>query len=503
MNDSTLYYVGNTPDIKYFKNIDIEEYNSIKRHDWDLKSETLKYLKNDLDCLLEIMDKFNKYIFQTYDLQITDCLTLSRLGVNIIRKKEYLLDSKIPLITKPTVFNFIKQGYFGGITEVYKPYGENLFYYDVNSEYPFVAKNKLPGHQYIYMEDLEGNGFNLDELFGFFYCKVKTNENYIGLLPIHSDGSLILPNGEFYGVWFSEELKFAKDKGYEIKVIKGYNFNIQENVFQKFVDDLYDIRLKAKGMIKAITKLILNSPFGRLGMNIHRSEFKIVDKVTLDLILSTHVVRSLKELNDNTFIVSFDSDISKSVCEKSGLDYIKVLESNKKDPENNKKIDDVSITTAAAITAYARIHINKLKVWILDNGGKLYYSDTDSIVTDIQFNDDMLGPNLGQLKLEHTIKRAYFITSKTYLLELENGELIKKAKGVYSDSLSKSDYENMYNNNLNVKAIKPNSSIDIERGTVNINSKESILRYNAYTKREKVYKKVWVDTKPLDFNSTK
>jgi hypothetical protein len=115
------------------------------------------------------MDKFNKYIFITYDLQITNCLTISRLGVNIIRNK-YLSDSKIPLITKPTIFNFVKQGYYGGITEVYKPYVENAYYYDVNSEYPFVAKNKMPGNEYVYIEGIEGNVLNLDQLFGFFYC---------------------------------------------------------------------------------------------------------------------------------------------------------------------------------------------------------------------------------------------------------------------------------------------------------------------------------------------
>jgi hypothetical protein len=100
----------------------------------------------------------------------------------------------------------------------------------------------------------------------------------------------------------------------------------------------------------------------------------------------------------------------------------------------------------------------------------------------------MLGKDLGQLKLEYEIKKAYFITSKTYLLELSNGELIKKAKGVYSDTLDKSDYEKLYFNNLDVKATKGDTSIDFENGTVNIKTKQAILHYNAYTKRQKIYK---------------
>jgi hypothetical protein len=42
---------------------------------------------------------------------------------------------------------------------------------------------------------------------------VKTNNLYLGLLPIKTPLGLIFPNGEFEGVWTSEELKFAKEKG--------------------------------------------------------------------------------------------------------------------------------------------------------------------------------------------------------------------------------------------------------------------------------------------------
>lgn len=43
------------------------------------------------------------------------------------------------------MYRDIKIGYSGAITEVYKPYGENLYYYDVNSLYPYVSLQDLPG----------------------------------------------------------------------------------------------------------------------------------------------------------------------------------------------------------------------------------------------------------------------------------------------------------------------------------------------------------------------
>jgi hypothetical protein len=508
VNESNLYYIGDTPDKKYFNGMSDFEYNIILSNNWDCKKETLKYLENDLDTLMEIIDKFGKYIYLKYGIQITDCLTISKLAINILYNN-YLYKEKeiksLPLINKPNIYNFIKLSYFGGICEVYKPSGENLFYYDINSEYPFVSKNDMPGNlvKYIELQDEEvnnGKSLNLDSLFGFFYCKVKTTNNYLGLLPLHLNNSLILPNGEFYGIWFSEELKLAKEHGYEIQVINGYHFNKVNNIFNKFVDDLYNIKLKEKGLVKSITKLILNSSFGRFGMSIIKPETEIVDANKLEFLLTTRKVLDIKQLSLDSFVVNYESDLSKKIIEDASLDYSKILNNNR-DIEKNNKFGFVSVSTASAITAYARIYINKIKLLILKLGGNIYYSDTDSIVTNIKLPENLVGKELGKFKLEYIIKKAIFITSKTYMLKLEDGTIIKKAKGVNSDSLTINDYENMYLKSKDSTALKSSSNLDFIEGTVNIYTKPIIIRYNSYTKREKIYNNdgIWIDTKPIIF----
>ena len=221
----TLNYVGNTPPIEYYKVknkiITLSCYNELFKKDWCLKTETLKYLKRDLLSLLEIVDHFNRYMFIEYNLQVTESLTISRLALNIFLYR-YLGKKLLPLINNVSVFSFIKQAYYGGVVEVYRPYGVNLIYYDVNSLYPFASKNIMPGHICEYIESNEP--LELSELFGFYYCKIKTPDNYLGLLPVHKNG-LLMPNGVWYGYYFSEELKFAKEHGYEIEVYKGYTFN--------------------------------------------------------------------------------------------------------------------------------------------------------------------------------------------------------------------------------------------------------------------------------------
>jgi hypothetical protein len=41
-------------------------------------------------------------------------------------------NSKIPLITSSILYNFIYSAYYGGITEVYAPFGLKLTYLDLN-----------------------------------------------------------------------------------------------------------------------------------------------------------------------------------------------------------------------------------------------------------------------------------------------------------------------------------------------------------------------------------
>jgi DNA polymerase type B, organellar and viral len=75
---------------------------------------------------------------------MTEGLTISSLAKNKFFKY-YLNDSKIPLINTNTLFNFIYSAYYGGITEVYIPYGLDLTFLDINSLYPSSAKNPMPG----------------------------------------------------------------------------------------------------------------------------------------------------------------------------------------------------------------------------------------------------------------------------------------------------------------------------------------------------------------------
>ena len=171
--------------------------------------------------------------------------------------------------------------------------------------------------------------------------------------------------------------------------------------------------------------------------------------------------------------------------------------------EYYNEFKDVSLTTAAAITSYARIYMSKIKLDILSKGGSIYYTDTDSIVTDIPLDSNLVGDKLGQFKLEGEIIDAYFITSKTYCLHLKinnKDKYVIKVKGGSSGSLNKSDFIKMYVGS-SVEALKRNTITYKEEGYVLIGNKKIKLNFDSYVKREKVYSDgKWVDTLPLKYD---
>ena len=97
------------------------------------------------------MNEFSQNLYINHNTELTEASTISRLALNIYFDQ---YDNKnIPNINNYTMFNFIKEGYYGGITEIYKPYGENLKLVDINSLYPYAALNDMPGLNSSYLEN--------------------------------------------------------------------------------------------------------------------------------------------------------------------------------------------------------------------------------------------------------------------------------------------------------------------------------------------------------------
>jgi hypothetical protein len=170
-------------------------------NDTIFKESLLKYNKQDCKSLYDILIKFNTEILDLFKVYVFDSPTLPSLAFNIYKNsfmtnKEQNRSFKIPIATLE-LYNSIAPAYRGGAVDVYRPYGKDLFYYDVNSLYPSVMKKfPYPVGNYEFFEGFE----DLKDLFGIVYCKIVAPKNiYAAILLTRVHGKTIAPTGAWYG----------------------------------------------------------------------------------------------------------------------------------------------------------------------------------------------------------------------------------------------------------------------------------------------------------------
>ena len=281
------------------------------------------------------------------------------------------------------------------------------------------------------------------------------------------------PLGKWHGWYFSEELKFAKENGYSITVLKGYNFNKEENVFDEYIQDVYKNKaFPVNKTQKAVAKSLLNNLLGRFGIDIDKAETTVVTTKEFFFMSMIHKIHQYFIISEKKVLVCYSRELDSEIIRDHGLDYLKVMSVYPDKEVQSLKI--TSVVISAAVTAYARIHISKLKLDIINKlGGQIYYSDTDSIVTDVELPANIVHPiELGKLKLEHKVIEGISLSGKLYAWRTNEdalgtnqdgkGKRVIILKGVNSTSL---DFEKFYYllHNIDVAGIKQHITTNCDR----------------------------------------
>lgn len=377
--------------------------------DGEITEELCEYLKYDCVGLWECIDAY-----RNWDLikRSGPASTMASQAVRVLR----LFMHKPLKALGPEPDEFVRRGYFGGRTEVFKPFyngTEKLKCFDVNSLYPFCMREDMPGDFAFWT-----NNYYPDK-HGFYEASVYVPRDMkVPPLPtvqqLGSGEKLVFPTGGFSGVWSTVELEYAKSLG--VKVLstgKGAIFENYGGLFRGYIDTLYEMRMKAKrkgdGVSDLLCKLLMNSCYGRMGLNKEKEELLFDDFSTG---LSPHCE------------IEVDGKIYPI------MKRTKVLE---------KTFTNVAI--AAWVTSLARIHMHKL---FMECEDELYYTDTDSMFTTKEFES---GDGLGELKLEYESTRAVFLLPKTYFVEDDSeSEPFKKVamKGFSSRKIQHFKYEDFF-----------------------------------------------------------
>ncbi len=282
---------------------------------------------------------------------------------------------------------FIYNSYAGGRTEIFKRgHVTNLYDYDVNSMYPYVMKEyPYPLYKNVY-KDYSKKYLKHE---GFSEVIITAPNQYIPYLHNRQD-KLLFPIGKFKGVYTNYELRTAKKRGYNIKIIRSYIFPHVKYIFNDYVDFLYKKRMEAKkndDIRELFYKLNLNSLYGKFAQ-------KITNKIEV-ISMCKLTKQKVKHIFDHGY----------KLHTENGFAFIT-------DILGHKYPNFIMPFWSSYVTAYARTELyNHFENTGFDN---VYYCDTDSIFTDKRFKTSS---ELGKLKLEKKIKKGILIKPKMYRID--------------------------------------------------------------------------------------
>ena len=233
-----------------------------------------------------------------------------------------------------------------------------------------------------------------------------------------------------------------------------------------------------------ISKLLMNSLYGRFGMDYKMENHSFVNKEELTEIIQNKFIELSNplQIEEDLFLISF-LDLKK--YENLDIDYFHEY--------------NISVSIASAISSYARIHMSQFKN---NKKYKIFYSDTDSIYINKKLSKLFVSSTeLGKLKLENVFIESTFLAPKVYGGRLESGEEIIKVKGLRHEvienqlSLEKLNFLLHKNNSLNFNQTKTFRNFD--SGTINL-LEQTYNLVATENKRQIVFRNnIMVNTKPF------
>jgi DNA polymerase family B len=203
---------------------------------------------------------------------------------------------------------FVREGYFGGRTEVLISEGHHLSDYDINSSYPHAMTQPMPIGGAECWGDSEPPEEWRRTRIGFCRVTVSVPDDIeLPPLPVRADGAffpegsgldgkLLFPTGTLKGVWEWDELQNAVENGCRILEWHESVWYVAGPLLAEFVEKLYRYRDKAHCFrcggkipstyhcaacdepgylvgLDAWAKLLLNSLYGKTGQRPERTSY--------------------------------------------------------------------------------------------------------------------------------------------------------------------------------------------------------------------------------------
>lgn len=388
---------------------------------------------NDVIALHIIIERLRQELFKICSVDFLTILTPASLSIKAYRKFMH------EPINNPFVYqkwnnekhhisyhydkenyDFVKQSYHGGRTEVFNTdYHENVIYFDKVSMYPYVMKEKIyPKGWGIKYHNTQSDKSELLQMIqsknkfkhyeGFIKCCITFNPNIqYPLLAEKRNNKLMFTNCKKINVFTLPELRYLYelyqyDSDFSITPIEGFIFPESSDYFSTYISRLFDIKSQNQGPKRTLAKLLMNSLYGKFGQAYERDEsiYQVFD--SLDSALA--------------FQDTLPQDSTK-LKEKDGIYTI-----IKKEHSISVK-SFMNVAIASYITAYARIELTKQLHYCESKNIPVYYCDSDSFVISNHYKHLIpISKSLGGWDIEVEMFKAQFLAPKCYIYQALNKE---------------------------------------------------------------------------------
>lgn len=379
------------------------DYNEKREIGHELTPHEIEYIRNDVEIMaraLEILfdNQLNKITIASNAL--ANYKELNKNFDTYFPKLEFVEDQEI------------RKSYRGGFTYLNPIYKDVLvgsgLVLDVNSLYPSCMKyEKLP---YGKPEYFVGQ-YKEDKLYPLyvqtFTCSFELKEEFIPTLQIKNNMSFVpneyleSSNGDIVTLTMTNidlELFFKHYNVYDLEYDSGYKFRCLTGLFTNYIDKWSESKINAKkeknGAMYLISKLMLNSLYGKFGLN-PKVKSKSVALSEDDIVIypmNEEEIRDALYIPVATFITAYARRKTITTSQKI------------KDYSKNKYSQDLYIySDTDSIHCLFETEKDEDGNIILKNDKELY---------DIIDIDDY---KLGFWKLESTFTKAKFLRQKCYI----------------------------------------------------------------------------------------
>lgn len=283
--------IGDHNKTKIVKTRYVREYMTEENRDTVLQ-KAIEYCKIDVLCCKHIWIKLKEIIHKEFGIHIrATTMTLPQLSIEMMQA---LLPRGVELyipFTREDYDDFMKAQYGGRVVAKKGVYEERCVVLDVVSEYPTVM------HDY-------------DHPYGGYYRVSSIDWSKLGIYHVVLDGSTMTQEqrdhySEFvpfkdkddklqyewvdrYEGWFcTYDLLTAREEGYVIKCIEGYEWESLGKIFAPFIEAAKSLKQNGTGAVKFVGKILLNSGYGKLGQKPIDEDVYIVKKGIAQMIIDS------------------------------------------------------------------------------------------------------------------------------------------------------------------------------------------------------------------------